>query len=360
MEEVGVEVLLVVEHAPDRVEEATHDGDEGDFLFLAAGQERLVGGFDLRAALDGDQGGHEESAAQVAVAGAADVAWGIGGAALAGPWVEPGVGDPWLGFQVLGQHEQFAQEAQGADWADARHAAEAFDLGVQVRLARSEFGGGKLQSFDPLLEVAEVHGQVGGDEAVAIGGKGDGVEPSLFAGDFAAELDQAPAELLQGQDSLGGRGPRDELHALEELKDAQRIDAIGLGAGEPGALEVFDCPWIDDHHFHPRGFLQGQSQTQAVDASRFQADASRGPVAGEQLDQLAMPGGRVGQGARDFGLALAQEGHDQLSGADIEAGADLGSCFYGLFHGLVLDLMLGHREPTLYACPRPTLSMQAR
>ena len=34
MKELRVEVLAVMEHAPDRVEEAAHDGDEGD-IFLS-------------------------------------------------------------------------------------------------------------------------------------------------------------------------------------------------------------------------------------------------------------------------------------------------------------------------------------
>ena len=102
MEEMRVEVLLVMEHAPDRVEQPAHDGDEGDLLLFAASQEGLVGGFDLRAALDGDQGRHEEREAQVPVAGPADVPRGVGGTALAGAGIEPGVGDPLFGFEFRG------------------------------------------------------------------------------------------------------------------------------------------------------------------------------------------------------------------------------------------------------------------
>jgi hypothetical protein len=49
MEELRVEVLLVMEHAPERVEEPAHEGDEGDFLLFAAGEEGFIGGPDLRA-----------------------------------------------------------------------------------------------------------------------------------------------------------------------------------------------------------------------------------------------------------------------------------------------------------------------
>lgn len=93
--------------------------------------------------------------------------------------------------------------------------------------------------------MADVGFEIGGDEAVAIRGEGDGVEPGLFAGQLAEELDHAPAELLQGEDGGRGRSPGHELHALQELEDAERIDRVGFGAGQPGALEVFDRPWID-------------------------------------------------------------------------------------------------------------------
>jgi hypothetical protein len=35
---------------------------------------------------------------------------------------------------------------------------------------------------------------------------------------------------------------------------------VGLGAGEPGALEVFDRSWIDDHDFDPWRALQGEAR----------------------------------------------------------------------------------------------------
>jgi hypothetical protein len=102
MEELRVEVLLVVEHAPEGVEKAAHQCHDRHILLLPTGQQRFVGGADLRAALDSHQHGHEERMPQVAVAGAADLAWGVAGSALPRPRVEPGMGDPWLGFQVLG------------------------------------------------------------------------------------------------------------------------------------------------------------------------------------------------------------------------------------------------------------------
>ena len=51
-------------------------------------------------------------------------------------------------------------------------------------------------------------------------------------------------------------------------------------------------------------------------------------LASQQLDQLAMARGAIGQGARGFDLAITLQGDDQFLGADIQAGQDNG----GLFH----------------------------
>lgn len=211
MEELRIEVLVVMEHAPDGVEEAAHDGHDGDLLLFAAGEEGFVGGADLGAALDGDQSGHEQRQPEVEVAGAADVARGVGGAALARTRVEAGVGDPLFGFQVPGQDEEFAEELEGAEFADAGNAAQAGDLDGEVGLVGGLFGGGLLESFEALLQMPNLRPQIGGDEAIAIGGKLDGVQAGLFASEFLAELEQPPTDLLQAEHRRGRRSPRDEV-----------------------------------------------------------------------------------------------------------------------------------------------------
>ena len=63
MEALRIKRLLMMEHAPEGVEEAAHDRDERDLLLFTAGEQRLIGGFDLWTALDGDQGRHEQGQA---------------------------------------------------------------------------------------------------------------------------------------------------------------------------------------------------------------------------------------------------------------------------------------------------------
>jgi hypothetical protein len=96
MKELRIKVSLMAEHSPEAVEQLAHDGDVGDLGFLAASEEGLIAGLDLRTALDGDQGRHEQSQAQMAIAGSANVARNVMLAALARPWIESGVSHPLM------------------------------------------------------------------------------------------------------------------------------------------------------------------------------------------------------------------------------------------------------------------------
>jgi hypothetical protein len=51
------EVLVVLEHSMDRMEEPPHDGDVGLHLGLSSTEKMLVEGPDVRLPLDGDQAG---------------------------------------------------------------------------------------------------------------------------------------------------------------------------------------------------------------------------------------------------------------------------------------------------------------
>jgi hypothetical protein len=96
MKELRIKISLMAKHPPEAVEQLAHDGDDGDLGFLAASEEGLITSLDLRTALDGDQGGHEQSQAQMAITGSANVTRGVVLAALARPWVEPGVSHPLM------------------------------------------------------------------------------------------------------------------------------------------------------------------------------------------------------------------------------------------------------------------------
>jgi hypothetical protein len=93
--------------------------------------------------------------------------------------------------------------------------------------------------------VSNVGGQVSRDQTVAIRGVSDGVKPCFFPREFPAQLNHATTQLLESQDRLTRWSPWEKLHAPEELEDAERIDRIGLGPGQPGALKVFNGSWVD-------------------------------------------------------------------------------------------------------------------
>lgn len=132
-EESGEEFVSVVggeaaEDPVDGVEQLACDRDEGlEFGFVAALQE-LVEGLHVGIAPHGHQGGHVEGSAQMAVAGAADAGGPVdrGSGDLVGG-IEPAVGDPLPYRHLFRQRSQFAQQLQGADLGDARHADQQFE-----------------------------------------------------------------------------------------------------------------------------------------------------------------------------------------------------------------------------------------
>ena len=95
-EESGsLEGLLMFEHAEDSVEELAHDGDQGLHFGFAARQEVGIEGAQVRLMADGDQRGHVEGAAQVAIAVFADTRFLMHGAARGMlPRVEARLRDP--------------------------------------------------------------------------------------------------------------------------------------------------------------------------------------------------------------------------------------------------------------------------
>jgi hypothetical protein len=231
-------------------------------------------------------------------------------------------------LQVVWQNEQLAQQTQSRDFTNTRSAAEAGEFVGQGGIVEGQLQGRRLQNLEAFFEMSNVGGQVSRDQTVAIRGISDGVKTRLFAGEFTAKLNHAAPQLLQCQDCFSGRSPRDKLHALEELEDAERIDRVGLGPGEPGALKVLNRPGADDHDFDLFGLVECQSQAQTVNTGRFQADSSVSTATSQQSDQLAMAGGTIGQGADGFSLAIALQGDDQFSRAHINTGENNG----GLFH----------------------------
>ena len=119
-EQGAVVSLVVFPHAEDGVQELAHDGDQGLEFFFAPVEQMVIEGAQMRIVLHGDQGGHIESAAQVAVAGLADARLFVDRAArgvLAR--IESGGGHPLADIEVGREQGEFGQDGNGTGGADA-------------------------------------------------------------------------------------------------------------------------------------------------------------------------------------------------------------------------------------------------
>ena len=64
--------LMSFEHGMESMQEFAHDGDQGLHFEFAVGEQMLIEGAQVRVVLDGDQGGHEQSVAEMFIADLAD------------------------------------------------------------------------------------------------------------------------------------------------------------------------------------------------------------------------------------------------------------------------------------------------
>ena len=155
----------MVKDAPDGVEEFAHDGDDGLFGFLAASQESLIAGIDLRAVTDGHQCRQKERGTQMGVARLAQAAGFMDRSArFKGPGIQPGMSDPLRGLEALGQHEQFAQDAQPGFVGDAGHRGQQRQGFGQKHTGLSHCQRLLFQREDAALQVRDVQAQVAGDD----------------------------------------------------------------------------------------------------------------------------------------------------------------------------------------------------
>ena len=172
-------------------------------------------------------------------------------ARLAGARSESGLGDSLRGFEPGRQHEQLGQQAPRAGVGDAWRRGQPFHLFPQQRMALGQSQGCLVEGLQAALEVGDVEFQVVGDgDSSFLRRELDGVEPGLLAHEFLLELAHASGELLQAKHFGGRLGPLHKGHARQKVEQPQRIDAVGLGAGEPGTLVVLGRPWVDDHDLH--------------------------------------------------------------------------------------------------------------
>jgi hypothetical protein len=328
----GIEGRVGFEHAMDAEQEFSHGGDDGDHLGLVALiDEVAVALGDDGFVLDGDQGRHVESGAQIAIARFGDVAMAIeAGAGLTGPGVETGLGDPLRSLHGGIEDEEFAENADGTLVGEAGERGDQLVFALQRRLACDQLTGGRFEFFDPMVDLAQCQAEIGGDDPGARSEGLESVEAVGFAGALGVEVVEAPADGLQGEASRSGCGPAAEGHLLEIVQDAAGIDLVGFAPGALGAQEVFDRFGIDDADLEARGAAEHQSQFEAVGAGGLEGHPhdrrSRRPTTGLG-NQPAMAGGIIGQ-AQGLDLLIGSHRDHQFFASNIDADRQE-VCFHG-------------------------------
>ena len=110
IELLSLEVSIVMEHSPNRVQQLSHDGDDGLHWLLPGLDQFLVEGLDAGFEADGHQGRHVQGRSKSAVAGAADARVLVNrGAGVEVTGIDAGVSDPLACGHVPGQRSEFTQ-----------------------------------------------------------------------------------------------------------------------------------------------------------------------------------------------------------------------------------------------------------
>src|SRR3972149_6224277 len=108
-EQLGAVVgLTMFEDAKDGVQELPHDGDEGLEFGFAFAEQMLIEGTQRGIVLHGNQSGHKEGGAQMAIAGLADAGFSPhGGAGGVLARIEAGGGDPLPDIEIRREQAEF-------------------------------------------------------------------------------------------------------------------------------------------------------------------------------------------------------------------------------------------------------------
>lgn len=260
---------MVFEESEGDFEEFVEDGEDGFHFGFTVFEEAIGEGFEARVVFGGDESGHVEDAAEVAVAIAADGSGGAdGGSGVMETRsdAEPGGGRSGIGKMA---RELGAEPASGAR-ADAFDLAEAFNIGVK---------GGRIldELLDVGLESRALFGQEFDDAGDALfeEGIGSGLESAGFSlgegFEFVEAAQKAAQELLIG----GGRLPDREGASGPKTGDDLGVLLIGLVAAAEAAGMILDAARVDEMDLKAGGVESGGSQI-AVEAGGFEHGNRRG------------------------------------------------------------------------------------
>ena len=328
---LGLPEAILAEQGVEQADELAHDGDEGDLVRLAAGEESFVEGLGRGFATDRGQGRHVEQVARLGAA-AAD---GAAAAVLAGVAVEGSEAEQGSGLAAAEGAElgHVGAEAGGGDGAATGDRADAGG-------AAGECGVGG----DALAHAALAVGAVGleGLERGAGTAGGCGVEFGTELAEGAELLDELAAEGEQVAEELEvvrlGRGG---LEAVEEAEAGEHggIDAVVLGESSDGFGEAAGAQGVDQD-----GLEAGLSEA-LVEVAVVAAGGLEDGPGDAVLEQPVAQGAAAGLGVVELALEAGVEDVGVEPGlADIDAGDYDG---IGTDHSCIPVLLRFGAVPTL-------------
>ncbi len=233
---------VVFEEEEGDFDEFVEDGDE-DGHFGFAGRGEAVGeSFEARVVAACGESGHEEDAAEVAIAFGADGSSGTqAGAGLTNAWrdAEPGGGGASVGEMAW----DFGEEPGGGPLADSFDLAEMGEIFAQFR-GRAEVGVDLgLEAGHFLFQSADDAG-----EAFADKGIGGAFGPVAFGLEHGGEVGAAAHQGAQGLLGGAGRLPGGQLPGAAKAGDERGIETVGLVTASEAAGVILDAAGIGQMH----------------------------------------------------------------------------------------------------------------
>jgi len=336
----------------DGVEQLSHHGNIGLQGLLAAGQEVLVVGSDMRFSSGADHGWEEQSPTQVGVSDAGDACRpGDRRAGLVLTRIESGMGHPLPRGHVLGKGGELGEDVESAGLGDAPDRLKEFEATSEDGVLADQGTGDLLQVSKAAIQLLDVLQDVLAYDRADLPTAVNHVQAVLLSSPGPGENLNAPCDGADLQDAQGGRTPGREGHASGKLEKDLGIDGVRFGALQPGAGEIPNGSRVGDLDLDSRSSVQRPSELEPVDPRGLHANARRNLPGGDPADEPAMAARRIGDFEHPGGSARMLECNGKGLGSHIDP-------YENGFHALSLRVYDRFRLPD--PGPLPTgLVMQA-